>query len=90
MNVDEYKRRGRTKKGEWAPLKGLVLRVSMGGGKLLPSGDPSARLPLYPINKKYKKNGHDMNVTKVNSEIKSDIYMNGRKRHIAPTIRKMG
>ena len=30
----------------------LVLRVSMGGGDRLPSGDPSARLPSYFIKKK--------------------------------------
>ena len=29
----------------------LVLRVSMGGGDRLPSGDPSARLPSYHIKK---------------------------------------
>ena len=40
------------KKGGNALVTTLVLRVSMGGGDRLPSGEPSARLPRYFIKKK--------------------------------------
>uniref|UniRef100_A0A2H1WFV8 SFRICE_028804 n=1 Tax=Spodoptera frugiperda TaxID=7108 RepID=A0A2H1WFV8_SPOFR len=39
-------------KADNALVTPLVFRMSMGGGDCLPSADPSAHLPAYPIKKK--------------------------------------